>query len=81
MWVGALYNVKRYFSPARSISSGDEDSLLNIKISFLPFLNLPPSSPDCIHSVLIITAQECKKLNQRIITPPFEEGWRATNKV
>jgi hypothetical protein len=54
MWVGALYNVKRYFSPAHSISSGDEDSLLNIKISFLPFVNLPPSSPDCIHSVLII---------------------------
>jgi hypothetical protein len=48
---GALYNVKRYFSPARSISSGDEDSLLNIKKSFLLFVNLPPSSPDCIHSV------------------------------
>ncbi|XP_029341748.1 uncharacterized protein LOC100571724 isoform X2 [Acyrthosiphon pisum] len=43
------------------------------QISFLPFVNLPPSSPDCIHSVLIFAAQECKKLNQRTCFVTFDQ--------
>lgn len=43
------------------------------QIMFLPFVNLPPSSPDCIHSVLIFAAQECKKLNQRTCFVTFDQ--------
>ncbi|CAI6365558.1 unnamed protein product [Macrosiphum euphorbiae] len=51
----------------------DSPEYQETQISFLPFVNLPPSSPDCIHSVLIFAAQECKKLNQRTCFVTFDQ--------
>lgn len=43
------------------------------QISVLLFVNLPPSSPDCIYSVLIFAPQECKKLNQKTFFVTFDQ--------
>lgn len=43
----------------------DSQDYKNTQIIFLPFLNLPPSSPDCINSVINFVVEKCKKVHQK----------------
>lgn len=42
-------------------------------INFLPFVNLPPSSLDCINLVLIYAAEKCKKLGLKTCFVTFDQ--------
>jgi len=45
----------------------------NTQIFFLPFLNLPPSSPDCINSVINFAVDKCRKVHQKFCFITFDQ--------
>jgi len=43
------------------------------QIIFLPFINLPPSSPDCINSVTNFAVEKCKKIHKKCCFVTFDQ--------
>lgn len=51
----------------------DSQKYQKAHIIFFPFVNLPPSSLDCINSVLVLAAAECKKLGLKTRFVTFDQ--------
>jgi len=52
----------------------DSQEYQRAHINYLPFANLPPSSLDCINSVLIYVAGESKKLSLKTCSVTFDQS-------